>query len=173
MPDTNVPRRRIGRPPAPVMGRFMKFVRVLPNGCWEWTGRINLWGYGRFWHQGKEHQAHRMACRLFGKPIPDGLDGDHLCHNRDLLCGGGISCPHRRCVNPEHISPATEKENAARGFRSGESKKTHCPSGHPYDEANTFVYTKKSGGKQRMCRECNKLRSRRLQAGRLAARVSE
>lgn len=35
------------------------------------------------------------------------------------------------------------------------SLKTHCPKGHPYDETNTIVYTRKSTGKPvRKCAAC-------------------
>ena len=52
-----------------------------------------------------------------------------------------------------------------RGFKmpSGEvhKRKTHCPSGHPYDEANTYWQTKRDGRRGRSCRACQQLRMER------------
>lgn len=155
MTPTIVARPLIGRPPSPVIPRFMRFVKVLPNGCWEWQSTINKrWGYGRFFYEGRQVHAHRVAHILFKGPIPEGMDVDHQCHNRDLSCKGGVTCPHRRCVCPDHIEAVTEKENVRRGRRAN-SLKTHCAQGHEYTEENTWWY-KKRGLKWRHCKTCNR-----------------
>lgn len=86
-------------------------------------------------------RAHRVTyVTAFGEP-PKGLDLDHLCRMR---------C----CVNPIHLEPVTRSENAKRSpiMGQGQSKKTHCPKGHPYSEANT--YRKPDG--RRVCRTCTR-----------------
>lgn len=37
------------------------------------------------------------------------------------------------------------------------SDRTHCPKGHPYDEANTYVVVKRDGRTSRQCRICRGL----------------
>ncbi len=144
-----------------VIARFMSYVHVLPNGCWEWTGEITKRGYGRFTYRGKREMAHRFSYEHFKGPIPDGLTGDHDCH-KPAECFGGCSCPHRRCVNPDHIEPMSNLDNcrkghgSKRGIEASAAQKraiTHCPQDHPYDEHNTLV---RPNGHRR-CRECERL----------------
>lgn len=47
--------------------------------------------------------------------------------------------------------------NPDQGPDSYQSKKTHCPQGHPYDETNTYVWRGR-----RSCRTCNNAYTRRL-----------
>lgn len=51
--------------------------------------------------------------------------------------------------------PRWPKTTAAKG-RHPETNKTHCPSGHEYDEPNTRLY---SG--RRYCRTCDRARQRK------------
>lgn len=70
-----------------------------PNsGCWLWAGADNGVGYGKF--RGK--YAHRVSYEMRHGSIPTGLHIDHLCR---------VRC----CVNPDHLEPVTNKENAQRG----------------------------------------------------------
>lgn len=161
----------IGRPPEDPVKRFMRFVRIDPiTGCWMWTGNISkVWGYARFFYEGSTTNAHRVSYMLFKGPIPSHLVPDHTCHSNDKTCRGGPTCHHRRCVCPDHLELVTDKENTNRGRRAA-SFKTHCPSGHPYSAENTYMYTYRRRNPQRMCRACNRERSRRLQAKKVAAR---
>jgi len=81
--------------------------------CWTWTGTQDGKGYGRIGYQGGFAKAHRAAYELLVGPIPPGLTLDHLCHDA-AICRGGISCPHRACVNPAHLEPVTNAENLRR-----------------------------------------------------------
>lgn len=102
--------------------------------CWEWGGRIcNGYGYSA----GK--RAHRLVYELLVGLIPEGLVLDHLCRNK-------------RCVNPAHLEPVTQRENMARWAATI----TECAKGHPFDEVNT--YRKPNGG--RGCRACNARKNR-------------
>lgn len=105
--------------------------------CWEWRGALSRAGYGAFGRTRGTTIAHRIAYELVKGSIPKNFTLDHLCRNR-------------RCVNPDHLEPVTLSVNVKRG---GNTIKTECPRGHPYDEANTYVL-----GARRFCRACNLIR---------------
>lgn len=132
--------------------RFMAKVRKLPNGCWEWTDYIKPNGYGNFWWNGQKRYAHRAAFELFRGAIPTGAEIDHLCHAWDESCDLDWECPHRRCVNPAHLTDATHRENMrrGRGWSGCNARKTHCPQGHEYTPENTKVNNRG----QRECKKC-------------------
>ena len=123
--------------------------------CWLWTASRTKKGYGQF---KAEHMvyAHRFAYELLVGPIPDGLTIDHLCRVR-------------HCVNPDHMEPVSNRVNVLRGdaVSALNVQKTHCPQGHPYDEANTRLYRG-----SRYCRTCKRAsnRTRRYRATKSAAR---
>lgn len=114
--------------------------------CWLWTGATLGRGYGVLGRGGAgagNILAHRASYELFIGPIPDGLTIDHLCRVK-------------LCVRPEHLEAVSNRENNLRAPESIISRHlaaTHCPSGHPYDAANTYV--SKIG--DRKCRECGRL----------------
>jgi hypothetical protein len=109
--------------------------------CWAWTGGRSGGRYGMY----RRQYAHRIAYEQLVGPIPDGLELDHLCRNT-------------LCVNPDHLEPVTHAENTRRGFGPAgmAARRTHCPHGHPYDAANTYV--RATGG--RRCRICSLASSR-------------
>lgn len=51
-------------------------------------------------------------------------------------------------INPDHLEPVTHHENMLRGTQS---RKTHCPQGHPYNETNTVF---RAGS--RRCKKCHR-----------------
>jgi hypothetical protein len=128
-----------------------KFEEGPVDSCWPWlAGRFDD-GYGKFWNGERSVPAHRAVYELLVDPIPEGLQIDHLCHNRDATCVGG-PCVHRRCVNPAHLEPVSAALNKRRGKSppSINALKTECPRGHPLDGAN--LITRRNGW--RMCRVC-------------------
>jgi hypothetical protein len=130
----------------PVLERFYnKITRIPESGCWLWDGYL-CQGYGSFSLNGKQQQAHRVSYELHVGPIPEGLQIDHLCR---------VRC----CVNPAHLEPVTQRENLLRGntFQAAQSKRTHCPQGHPYDEKNTY----RCHRGHRNCKACSLVKFRR------------
>lgn len=131
------------------------------TACWLWTRARTSGGYGHFRLMGMQVYAHRASYEAHVGPIPDGL---HILH----------ACDTPACVNPAHLRPGTHQENMhdrdSRG--RGVGGRTHCPQGHPYDEANTY---RPGYRKARVCRACRRdgmraWRARQSQA-RLAATV--
>ena len=146
--------KRTGTVPRPIAERFWEKVNKTGD-CWIWTGSTNH-GYGQFYVNGKPTpgRAHRVAYELAIGPIPNGLELDHLCHNRDKSCMGGETCLHRACVNPDHLQPATHRLNGLRGrsVAAVHAAKTHCIRGHEFTPANTDVRPRGS----RRCRTCHR-----------------
>jgi hypothetical protein len=85
--------------------------------------------------------AHRYGYEHLVGPIPEGMELDHLCHTRDPACMDWRICPHRRCVNPDHLEPVTHAENIVRGrtaavVRASRAAMATCPQGHPLTPEN-------------------------------------
>lgn len=147
------------------MERFeSKYTRGPDTECWLWKASVNRKGYGQFRFQGSMQPAHRVSYVLRYGSITGGKELDHICHNNSG-CTGGVNCLHRRCVNPNHLEPVTSAVNTKRSSHSTASKnssRTHCPFGHPYDEANTYreVYRGRNGStvEGRRCITCRKRR---------------
>lgn len=149
------------RPRVPLRDRFWQHVhRADPDACWPWLGQRNNRGYGRTTVGHDRRLAHRVAYELVHGAIPAGKVIDHLCHD-PAECAGGSTCPHRACCNPAHLAPSDQKANILRGsgLTARNAAKTHCPKGHPFDEANTCH----SGG-ARYCRACAREKAARRSA---------
>lgn len=136
----------------------------LPGPCWQWARGHNGKGYGQFSYKGKQWLTHRLSYELLDGPIPAGLQLDHLCRNPG-------------CLNPQHLEPVTNLENALRGVRA---TKTHCIRNHPLSGDNLIIRKPHEPGRRR-CRACyeaavraaGQRRTARKRAERQAARQAE
>lgn len=136
------------------------------NACWPFTGAKNSHGYGNFWLNGRYTSSHRASYQLFIGQIPEDKVVDHICHNVPD-CPGGRLCAHRSCSNPRHLVLTEHGTNVLRGAGppSDNSRKTHCDSGHEFNQENTYIiYRKSTGRTARGCRTCHadRERARRL-----------
>lgn len=125
---------------SPAVVRFWpKVDRRGPDRCWPWRPTAAAGTYGKFWTGSRLVWAHRFAYELIVGPIPEGLQLDHLCRNRN-------------CVNAAHLEPVTNKINCLRGtgFAAENHRKTQCPQGHKYVPANTY----RNALGWRECRAC-------------------
>lgn len=78
--------------------RFMQYIVTDDaTGCWNWTARRYVNGYGQFW-LGKIMKASRASHMIFIGPIPEGLHVLHKCHNS-------------ACVNPDHLYAGDHQQN--------------------------------------------------------------
>jgi len=115
--------------------------------CWVWIGGRAKQEYGEFYIGNKKSvRAHRFSYELHKEKIPEGMQIDHLCKKTF-------------CVNPNHLEVVTAKENNRRsGAPSAKFKiRTHCQKGHEFTKENTYI---RSGGHGRLCRICDKIRTR-------------
>ena len=76
------------------------YMPVTETGCWIWLGKVNRGGYGVIGYQGVQWIVHRLFFRELRFDLGD-MQGDHICNT---------PC----CCNPDHIVPATDRENKLR-----------------------------------------------------------
>lgn len=125
--------------------------------CHVWTGQKTEDGYGRFHRETgttNREMAYRVAIEWeLGHPIAEGLTPDHLCRNPP-------------CVRPSHFELVPMKVNILRGVGAMaiNSRKTHCPQNHPYDDRNTRWYQGR-----RYCRACGYAALKKRRAARRVA----
>lgn len=87
--------------------KFTTRIDFRASGCWEWKGsrrasRCKRYVYPLYCYS----YAHVMSYEAHNGPVPNGLEVDHLCHNK-------------LCVNPEHLEAVTHKVNCQRRRNSG------------------------------------------------------
>jgi hypothetical protein len=71
--------------------------------CWEWQGRTNGHGYGRW----RETMAHRVAYELAHGPIPEDQQVRHRCDNKP-------------CCNPHHLLAGSQSDNMQDALERGQ-----------------------------------------------------
>lgn len=130
--------------------------RADEDGCWNWTGPIFSNGYGHIsavtFGTTLAHRAFYVAHK---GAVPDGLDLDHLCRNR-------------QCVNPDHLEPVTRSVNIQRGVKS--RMQGRCKRGHDQTLPGARGVEACTGAS--FCRECRRIRQREGYHRRRRARTT-
>jgi hypothetical protein len=107
------------------------------------------WAVGLYTPSGRVPRTiHALVAEAFIGPRPEGMEVRHLDGDR-------------RNNVPTNLRYGTRAENARDAVEHGthrETRKTHCPKGHPYDEENTYFPV--AGRAWRACRECSRIRAR-------------
>lgn len=128
--------------------RFLsRVVRLGPDECWGWSGRLTDKGYGSAWFNGRRQSASRVMWEVLNGPIPSGLFVLHHCDNRV-------------CTNPAHLFLGTHADNMAdmaskkraRCPNPWYAKRTACGKGHPYTPETTYI----TAVGARSCRICRR-----------------
>jgi len=150
----------MGRPPKPVLERIEALTITDSRGCWVYApGRASSSGYRQVLVGPRMlRYAHRVTYEALVGPIPDGMQLDHLCRNR-------------ACVNPAHLEPVSPRENTMRSpmsMAAVNSRKTHCPQGHPLTPENVY-----GAPKRRQCKTCTNTRASERWRRKRAALLTE
>ena len=124
------------RSPSVAYSDSLRFTRAVldryverENGCWDYTGGRDRTGYGKVSLRSDDGRrtscnAHRAFYVALVGPIPSGMQLDHLCRNPS-------------CVNPAHLEPVTNGENARRGWAA--NVRDACKHGHPWAPETTKI----------------------------------
>lgn len=99
---------------------WSKVERGDASECWDWCGHIGVHGYGRFGHDRRQSETHRLAWELTHGEIPAGMC---VCHR----------CDRPSCCNPDHLFLGSQRDNmrdrdskgrqvTPRGARNGNAK---------------------------------------------------
>lgn len=154
---------------AATLARIAKRVSVDTNGCWLWQGAKTSRGYGAiaFMVEGRRRSLSRSVHRVVAEVVYGPLPADALiCHVCDI----------KACCNPEHLYVGDRLTNARDARERGllvnvlaqaNAAKTHCPVGHAYDDANTYINPRTGCRKCRTCQRTSAAVAR--QQARLAA----
>lgn len=85
--------------------------------CWEWTGSVNRYGYGRI---AKPRNAGPMLAHRYSAMLHFGMFDTRL-----LVCH---SCDNPKCVRPEHLFIGDMQQNMDDMVAKGRAWGGHAPS---------------------------------------------
>lgn len=110
------------------------------------------------WKHGVQasHLVHRLVLTTFVGPCPDGHESRHLDGDK----------ANNHLTNLQWGTPSQNNYDLVAHGTHFNASKTHCPSGHPYDEENTYVHPH---GRHRICITCRDSHNRRYRSMRKAA----
>lgn len=89
--------------------RLLSKRKIMPNGCWLWTGTCHKRGHGLLKIAGKFKYVHRLAAELWH---PDFDRKAIYCHKNNI-------CKHKACFNPSHVYKGTQYQNVQDSIAAG------------------------------------------------------
>lgn len=113
---------------------------------------VNLWRS----NSQRMQLVHRLVLAAFIGPAPKGFESLHADGDATNAALSNLSWGTHSENEYDQVDHGTHHHAA----------KTHCPAGHPYDEANTYVYP---GRAHRGCRTCRREYARNYAGARKAA----
>lgn len=129
-------------------------------GCWEYNGFLDKDGYPLMNMSNAKSKSgttsvyvYRFYYEYWVGPIPEGMEIDHLCRNRN-------------CINPTHLEVVTRGENMRRAHIAA-GWDTHCRRGH---ERSIFGWHEwnDARGPRRDCAECRRINRLKHQQSKLS-----
>jgi hypothetical protein len=127
-----------------VPSRIWAKVEARSDGCLTWQGATTgneTHPYGVAWF-GADKGTQTVHRQIYLLVVGSVGQGEHVHH----------TCGNTLCANPLHMEAKTVRQHIGQWHRD----KTHCPNGHPYDEANTRITPEG----WRHCRACDRARKR-------------
>lgn len=110
-------RRKKARTNADLVRRLVHQIEITEQGCWEWQGMRQPFGYGMVSAYGRPISTHRLSWWLrHGDP-----GGLHVLHR----------CDNPPCCNPAHLFLGTNLDNIRDRVAKGRSGKTNNRKGKP------------------------------------------
>lgn len=113
--------------------------------CWEWLGKPNGSGYGRFRVGGAgspDYHAHIVAWESVNGPRELGTTLHH-------------TCPNRLCVRPDHLVQLDRSEHMVLHY--AEIRREVCHEGHDLSDPENVYWWRGI----RHCRPCRRMSDRR------------
>jgi hypothetical protein len=93
-----------------LLSQISRYSEHLQNGCIEWTGAVNKWGYGLI-NTPKTIRVHRVVASIhLGFDLSSPL---FVCHK----------CDNPRCINPDHLFIGTAISNSFDCITKGRNSK--------------------------------------------------
>jgi hypothetical protein len=107
----------------------------MSSDCIIWPHGFTAQGYGCLRLDGKTVLAHRAIYEEYYGFIPENYEVHHTCENP-------------ACINIAHLVALSHHDHRML------HRPTHCPRGHEYDEANTYIDKKN----KIRCKRCHRER---------------
>jgi hypothetical protein len=98
---------------------LLRFTKRDANGCFIWQKNLDKDGYPYLWIDSHSTRAHSYVCALINGPRPEKAVTLHSCDNPS-------------CINPDHLSWGSQRQNILDKFARG---RANLPTGSNHASA--------------------------------------